>query len=118
MHCHCKEDEICVCYNAGNSFNSLSCRGCKHYKKIKDKWKRFIKEVYYVVPVAMRRVIPNQNDCNWVECYEMKAAQAEDEEAQVLIDCVNQEKPELDEVRLLSPTMRSYFLCLRQFRVV
>ena len=66
----------------------------------------------------MRRVIPTQTDCNWVESYEMKSAQAEDEEAQFLIGWLNKKKPELGEVRLLSPAIRSYFLCLCQFRVI
>ena len=87
-------------------------------KKIEEQWERFTEEVDYVVPLTMRRVIPTQTDCNWVESYEVKSAQAEDEEAQILIDLLNNKKPELGEVRLLSPAMRSYFLCLCQFRVI
>ena len=102
-------DELCDCYNAGNSLKSLPCGGCKHCKKIEEQWERFTEEVDYVVPLTMRRVIPTQTDCNWVESYEMKSAQAEDEEAQILIDWLNNKKPELGEVQLLSPAMRSYF---------
>ena len=45
-------------------------------------------------------MIPTQTDCNWVKSYEMKYAQAENDEEQILIDCVNNIKPELGKIRL------------------
>ena len=34
-----------------------------------EQWERFTEKVDYVVPLPMRRVIPTQTDCNWVESY-------------------------------------------------
>ena len=55
-------------------------------QQIEEQWERFTEEVDYVVPLTMRQVIPTQTACSWVESYEMKSAQAEDEEVQILID--------------------------------
>lgn len=71
-------------------------------------------EVDYVVPLSTRRgVQPEQPepDCNWMESYNynMKVAQAEDKEAQLLIRWLDEEKPAHSELRLMDPAMQCYY---------
>lgn len=82
---------------------------------------RFTNEVDFVVPLTTRRVVqPEQPepDCNWMESYNMKVAQAEDKEAQLLIRWLDEEKPAHSELRLMDLAMRFYYSCIQQFRMV
>lgn len=111
-----RDGEACDCYNAGKRAESLPCGGCKYCRKVEEQWERFTNEVDYVVPLTTRRVIQPEPDCNWMESYNMKVAQAEDKEAQLLIRYG--EKPTHSELRLMDPAMRCYYSCIQQFRMV
>lgn len=57
-------------------------------------------------------------DCNWMENYNIKVAQAEDKEAKLLIRWLDKEKPAHSELRLMDPAMGCYYSCIQQFRMV
>ena len=109
-----REGEILWLLQCRKQFEVLINRGCTHCKK---DW-RAMGKVHRGSWLCCSFNNPMRDSkpewLNWVESYEMKSAQAEDEEAQILIDWVNNKKPELGEVRLLNPAMRSFFLCLCQ----
>lgn len=116
-----RDGEASDCYNAGKRAVSLPRGGCKYYRKIEEQWERFTNEVDYVVPLTIWRVIqPEQPepDCNWMESYNMKVAQAEDKEAQLLIRWLDEENPAHSELQLMDPAMRCYYSCIQQFRIV
>lgn len=113
--------EACDCYIAGKRAESLPCGGCNYCRNVEEQWERFTNEVDYVVPLTTRRVVqPEQPepDCNWMESYNMRVAQAEDKEAQLLIRWLDEEKPAYSELRLMDPAMRCYYSCIQQFRMV
>lgn len=116
-----RDGEACDCYNAGKRAESLPCEGCKYCRKVEEQWGSFTNEVDYVVPLTtLREVQPEQPepDCNWMESYNMKVAQAEDEEAQLLIRWLDEEKPADSELRLMDPAMRCYYSCIQHFSMV
>ena len=50
------EEEICDCYEAGRSLESLPCRGCPYCRRCHQQWNRFENDVDDVVPLAIRGI--------------------------------------------------------------
>ncbi|XP_061191756.1 uncharacterized protein LOC133199998 [Saccostrea echinata] len=109
----------CDCYSAGYCWKSLPCGGCAYCQRVEEQWERFTEDVDYIVPLTVREVRPSEPaTCNWLEQEDLKTAQSEDKEAQLVTNWLLHDKPESCDVRILGPAARSYFLNFQQFRLV
>ena len=82
----------CDCYQAGKELNSLPCGGCNYCAKLHSQWRRFEDEIDYVVPLAVRQLVVQNNQTG---------ADSENEELQLSGYSDNQ----LREMQLRDPSL-------------
>lgn len=116
MLCKGEMDKLVIATMLASALSLYHVEAANTAERLKSSGKK--NKVDNVVPLTTRRVIQPEPDCNLMEIYNMKVAQAEDKEAQLLIRWLDEEEPVHSELRLMDPAMRCYYSCIQQFRMV
>ena len=119
------ELEVCNCYEAGKSLESLPCGGCRYCTRAHHHWKRLEKDVDDVIPLAVKKCVDVQvrviaidessdQDIPWVMGYSIKEIQERQEKDHdikpVLQWMKNDTEPTEAELFVQSKTTKFYWI--------